>query len=79
MSCWPTSPMKRPPSLRSKEKRNGFRKPNAQISGTAPGLPTNGLSGGIPYRPFAELLPSTSMRSTLPSAFVSDWALPPAT
>jgi hypothetical protein len=26
--------------------RNGFRKPNAQISGRKPAWPTNGLSGG---------------------------------
>src|SRR2546426_11047133 len=47
LSC-PTSPAKRSPVARSKEKRQGLRKPYAQISGNP--LPfTNGLSDGIAY------------------------------
>ena len=43
---WPTSPIQRLPLARSKEKRHGLRRPQAQRS-LSPLLPTRGLSDGV--------------------------------
>jgi hypothetical protein len=44
---WPVSAVHRRPVAGSNDIRYGLRKPYAQIS-SAPRVPTNGLSGGIP-------------------------------
>jgi len=60
----PTSPMSKSPVRRSKLKRHGLRRPNAQISGRA-SVPTKGLLGGMAYAsPMSGSL-STSIRRDL--------------
>src|ERR1700737_2621544 len=63
------------PVLRSHEKRQGLRRPYAQISGSPPPL-ANGLSDGIVYPAPAEGV--GSMRRILPSRVSSDCAFPPS-